>query len=96
MKIEKQKASSGHVPEKVCGRSLPSFSRSIIVVALFVCSSGVVMFGDLGVEETSVGVDCIMRQNYVQKMGVKICFFESGMISPLYNEEFMNRDDVDF
>lgn len=41
--IEKQKANSGQSPEKECGRSFPSFSRSEILVTVFVCSAGVVM-----------------------------------------------------
>lgn len=96
MKIEKQKASSGHVPEKVWGRSLPSFSRSIAVVEVVVCSSGVVIFGDLGVEETSLGVDCIMRENYIQKMSLKNSSLAPESFSLLYKEGFMNRDEVDF
>jgi hypothetical protein len=58
--MEKQNASSGHRPEKVCGRSLPNFSRSGMVVSVFVCSSGVVMFGELGVAEAPLGIDCIV------------------------------------
>lgn len=65
--MEKQKASSGHRPEKQAGRSLPSFSRSgllLIVSADCGCAS---ILNSPGVEIPSRGVEGIYDRHQKQE-----------------------------
>lgn len=51
--MEKQKASSGHLPEKQAGRSLPSFSKSGPFSIVFVGCGCAFILDNPGVETTS-------------------------------------------
>lgn len=61
--MEKQKASSGHRPEKQAGRSLPSFSRSGPFVIVSSCCGCASILDGPAAETVGSGVEDIENQH---------------------------------